>query len=136
MALVDDLVVLIVEDDEDSRELLEMFLTDHGARVCVAGTAAEARAKIRTQIPDVILTDITLPDEDGFAFVAGLRDDPFTRHVPAIALTGRVDSASRHRALTAGFQHFLSKPLDSRSLPATIREVVEAAKARDGGQGA
>jgi CheY-like chemotaxis protein len=124
MASISGLALLIVEDDQDSRELLELFLAGEGARVRGASTAAEARAAIREQAPDVVLMDMTLPDEDGFTLIASLRADASTRNIPAIALTGHSDAASRRRALGAGFQKFVTKPVDIFSLPVAIASVV------------
>jgi two-component system OmpR family response regulator len=114
------LSIFLVEDDADTRELLQIFLEGEGATVRVASTAAEARAAIQEQAPDVLLADITLPDEDGYAFVASLRTSASTRDIPAIALTGHVDAESRGRAVTAGFQKFVPKPYNLDSLALAI----------------
>ena len=114
------LAVLLVEDDVDSQEVMTEFLIGLGCEVRVAGSAAEARAHLASWLPDVILCDVTLPDEDGFAMVSGLRGDPRTAAVPAIAMTGRSDGAARGRATRAGFQKFVTKPFDLFALPAAL----------------
>ncbi len=131
MASIKDLAVLIVDDDIDTRELLEMFLTDQGAKILVAGSAKEARTKLGEHSIDVILTDVGLPDEDGFAFITSLRADSSTRNIPAIAVTGYTDARARKSAIDAGFQKFLTKPLDVLMLPAAIASVVPANDAED-----
>ena len=118
--------MLIVEDDEDSRELLEMFLRSQGAHVRAVACAADARAAIRELVPDVLLADITLPDESGFDFVGSLRADPATRHIPAIAMTGHTDAAARQQALGAGFHSLVTKPLDIWSLAADVARLAAA----------
>lgn len=128
MLALSELSILVVEDDADSRELLEMFLESQGARVRLAASADEARASLEEAPVDVILTDASLPGEDGFAFVAGLRSDPATRDIPAIAITGHADEQSRRRALDAGFQKFITKPFDVFALAAAIASVVVTAR--------
>jgi CheY-like chemotaxis protein len=88
MTSVSGLSVLIVEDDEDTRDILEIILVQSGASVRVAGSAGEGRAAIQQQAPDVILADLSLPDEDGCAFIASVREGASSRAIPAIALTG------------------------------------------------
>lgn len=126
MASLSGLAVLVVEDQADSRELLEMFLEGQGADVRGAGSADEARAVLGSFRADVILTDVTLPGEDGFTFVRSLRSDPATRHIAAIAVTGHSDEDSRKRALDAGFQSFLAKPFDVFTLPALMTDAIAA----------
>lgn len=131
MASISGLAVLVVEDQADSRELLELFLEGQGATVRVAGSAAEAREVLGSFRADVILTDVTLPGEDGFAFIAELRANPSTKHIPAVAVTGHSDDASRKRALNAGFQNFLPKPFDVFALPAVLESAVAAMRPSD-----
>lgn len=126
MASLSGLAVLVVEDQADSRELLEMFLVGQGAEVRVAGSAAEARTVLDSFRADVVVTDVTLPGEDGFAFVQSLRSDPATRHIAAIAVTGHSGDDARKRALDAGFQTFLAKPFDVFELPALLTSAVAA----------
>lgn len=128
MAALSGLTILVVEDDADSRELLEVFLESQGARVRLAASADEARASLTGSPVDVILTDASLSGEDGFALVAGLRADPTTRDIPAIAITGHAEEHSRQRAVDAGFQKFITKPFDVFALPAAIASVVVAAR--------
>lgn len=126
MPSVAGLALLIVEDDDDSRELLEMFLSGQGAQVRAVASAADARAAIAEQVPDVLLADITLPDESGFDFVGALRADPLTSRIPAIAMTGHTDAESRRRALVAGFHDLVTKPLDIRSLASAVATLAAA----------
>lgn len=131
MAALSNLTILVVEDDADSRELVEMFLESQGARICLAGSAEEARAALKESAVDVILTDASLPGEDGFALLAGLRADPATRDIPAIVITGHAEERFRERAVAAGFQKFITKPFDVFALPAAIASVVATARQAD-----
>jgi len=125
------LVVLLVEDDPDSRELLAYYLESVGCRLRVAGDATGARAHLVDWRPDVILSDVTLPGEDGFSLLASLRASPATRGIPAVAMTGRSDAASRERAAASGFQKFVTKPIDLFSLPAALASVASSGVAGD-----
>lgn len=124
MATIAGLSVLVVDDDPDAGELLQFFLEGQGARVHRADSAEAARATLAETSIDAILTDVSLPLEDGFAFVARLRADPLTRNIPVIAVTGYADARSRQRALAGGFQKFITKPFDVFALPAAIASVV------------
>lgn len=124
MASIRGIAVLVVDDDVDTRELLEMYLEGEGATVRSADTAHAARALLAEASFDIVLTDASLPDEDGFAFVAALRADPATRSLPAIAITGHGDARSRSLAVESGFQKFITKPFDVFALPAAIASVV------------
>jgi len=124
MASIQGLGVLVVEDDLDNRELVELYLESQGARVKTAASAAAARAILVDWSPDVILTDISLPDEDGFAFLTRLRASDATRQTPVIAVTGRAEEAARSRAIAAGFHKFISKPFDVFALPAAVASAV------------
>jgi CheY-like chemotaxis protein len=115
--------VLIVEDDKDGRELLRFFLERIGAVVREAASAAQARAILGEWSPEVILADIGMPQEDGVTFITGVRAEATTAHIPAIALSAHAEESSRARALSAGFQKFISKPFEVFTLPAAIASV-------------
>jgi PAS domain S-box-containing protein len=115
--------VLVVEDEPDTRELVQRVLRDVGARVTAAGTAAEALSAFRSERPDVIVSDIGLPEVDGYQLITELRAleerDTATR-TPAIALTAYARSEDRTRALRSGYQAHLAKPIDPAELVATL----------------
>jgi CheY-like chemotaxis protein len=117
--------VLVVEDDDDGLEMLELFLSsDQGAVVTTARNAAEAREKLATTTPDVLISDLSLPDEDGYALLASVRSSSATSHIPAIALTGYADDASFLRAIKAGFDRRIAKPADLTELASAILALV------------
>ena len=122
--LLDGVHILIVEDDEDNRELLSFALRDSGAKVTTARSAAEVRALLETALPDLIVSDLSLPGEDGCAMMASLRANPATAKVPAIALTGYTESSYLVRAVKAGFAQLITKPVDLPDLLGPIASLV------------
>ena len=119
---LDGIRVLVVDDDEDSRDLLEHALTQHGAAVVTAGSAAEAVAAIERAVPDVVVSDIEMPGEDGYALIRRIRGLPPTRGglVPAAALTAYARSEDRVTALKMGFQIHMAKPVDPVELAVVV----------------
>jgi CheY-like chemotaxis protein len=120
--LLAGLRVLIVEDDADSRDILATVLRESGAEVSAAESAMEALAAIEDRPPDAVVSDIGMPEMDGYAFVAELRRRPPDKGglVPAIALTAYTEPQSRNRAIAAGFQEHLSKPAEPHALLAAV----------------
>jgi PAS domain S-box-containing protein len=119
------LTVLVVDDQLDARDLIQRVLEDCAAVVITAGTADEALRLVEQHTPDVLISDIGMPDADGFELlhrVRALGPDRGGR-VPAIALTAFARSADRTRALRAGFLVHVSKPVDPSELVATVASV-------------
>jgi len=114
--------VLVVDDDPDISEALEIYLTSYGAEVRRAESAGAGLRAVVEFHPDVLVSDIAMPNEDGCAFIARVRalGPEDGGDVPAIALTAYPQY--RDRALRAGFQRLLSKPVD----PATVLQTVRA----------
>lgn len=122
--------VLLVEDDEDTRFACALMLQELGARVHAVNSSAEALAAIQEEVPDVILSDIAMPGEDGYTFVRRVRQLPPERggSTPAAALTALANDDDRQRAAEAGFQAHLSKPMDAARLAATVASLVARTK--------
>lgn len=118
-----DLSVLVVEDDPDARELMHSLLEQRGASVISAGCVAGAFELLEHAHPNVIVSDIAMPNEDGFDLIGRLRALPPERggKTPAVAVSAFVSNADRLRALAAGFDRYLHKPVDFDELFATIR---------------
>ena len=110
--------VLVVDDDPDARELLGLLLTREGAEVAQADSARSARELIRARQPDVIVCDVGMPEQDGYAFMRQLRasGERAGAFIPALALTGHASPEDSRVALLAGFQMHESKPLDPTRL--------------------
>lgn len=113
--------LLIVDDEADAREVMRFMLERGGARVRTADSAAQALDAIREERPDILISDIGMPVEDGYGLVRRLRamEDGLPRRLPAIALTAYASEEDSRRALGAGFDAHLSKPVD----PARLIEV-------------
>jgi CheY-like chemotaxis protein len=110
-------VALVVEDDDDTRELTRRILTDVGAKVVEAASADAAVACIESCRPNILISDIGMAREDGYQLLKRLRDSGYGPDVlPAIALTAFARTEDRSAALAAGFQDHLVKPLDPQTL--------------------
>ncbi len=118
---------LVVEDDEDSLELIRVVLEGAGAAVAVAPSAQEALHRARDPF-DVIISDIGMPEMDGYTLMRRLRALASTAHVPAIALTAYARLEDAERALAAGYQQHLSKPVESTALITTVQRAVREAR--------
>jgi CheY-like chemotaxis protein len=116
--------IMVVDDERDAREVLWHMLTERGASVSACASASEALAIIEKFEPDVLVSDIGMSDEDGYEFIRKVRmlGEPFGR-IPAVALTGHSRLQDRTRALLAGFQAHLAKPVDARELVVTVASV-------------
>ncbi|HTQ43749.1 MAG TPA: response regulator [Polyangiaceae bacterium] len=121
-ARLDGVRLLVVDDDEDSRDLIVCILQDWGASVTSASSAEEAMRLLQENLPDVILSDIGMPDVDGYALLRQVRGMPPERGggVPAIALTAYASEADGARARAAGFQAHVTKPIDPDALTAAV----------------
>jgi hypothetical protein len=106
--------VLIVDDEPDVRELLLFILTESGADVRVAGSADEALRLIRERPPAIIVSDLSMPGRDGYWLIEQVRKDRRAEiaSIPALAITAFGREYNVNRALSAGFQDYLQKPLD------------------------
>jgi signal transduction histidine kinase/DNA-binding response OmpR family regulator len=119
--------ILVVEDEDDARHLVEAVLASAGAEVRTAQTAAAAWRLLAERPPDVLVADLALPGEDGFALVRRLRAaEPPLSAVPAIALTAYAGASHRQAALAAGYNEHLAKPVE----PGRLAMVVAALAAR------
>ncbi len=123
---LDGLHVLLVEDDDDSRKLLGTMLKRYGARVTSTKSAKEALSVFDGELPDVLISDIGMPDQDGYEFIRKLRSAPPDKGglTPAIALTGYASRKDRERALTAGYQQHMAKPIEQADMIAAIAALV------------
>jgi signal transduction histidine kinase/CheY-like chemotaxis protein len=131
---LDGIEALLVEDDEDVRELLAVMLSAHGVVVQTAASAADALDVLRWFSPDVVLSDMTLSDRDGGSILARLkaRERDTGRRTPAVALTAFVEVEDGTRSLSTGFDAFVSKPVETDELLAVIASVIGNRAAGDG----
>jgi CheY-like chemotaxis protein len=114
--------VLVVDDQEDARYLVTLALEDAGAEVSQAESVAEAMHAMAADTFAVLVSDIGMPIEDGYGLIQRVRAAPARelRELPAVAVTAFCTAADRNRALSAGFQDHLSKPVDMLALVATV----------------
>jgi signal transduction histidine kinase/CheY-like chemotaxis protein len=109
--------LLVVDDQDDARELLVTVLEDAGAVVTQANTVLAALAALAQHPTDLVISDIGMPEEDGYSFIGRLRgSEPPIRDLPVVAVTAFARVEDRVRALTAGFNEHISKPIDPRAL--------------------
>jgi PAS domain S-box-containing protein len=129
---LDTIRVLVVEDEPDTREFLRRLLQSNGATVTVVGSAIDALAAFRSDPPDVLISDIGLPDIDGYDLLRQIREGAAGSGggVPAIALTAYARPEDRRRALRVGYQAHLVKPIESTDLLATIASFAGLSDAR------
>ena len=114
--------VLVVDDEADARELVRRLLEDRGATVQLAGSVAEAVETLSSQRPDVLVSDIGMPGEDGYALIRQVRALPTAEggQTPAVALTAYARSEDRLKVILAGFQMHMAKPVEAAELLALV----------------
>ena len=124
--------VLVVDDEEDARELMRTMFESYGAQVRAAGSAAEAMQLFERAVPDVLVSDIGMPSEDGLTLIKRIRQrgPEEGRLVPAIALTAYASSSDRLAALAAGYQAHLAKPYEPGELAQLVDRLARAATTR------
>ena len=121
--------VLVVDDDLDTLDVVRALLEAREAEVVTASSAAEALALIPVCCPDVVLSDLAMPGQDGYAFVRALRALPpeSGARAPVVAVSAHLAPEDRQGAWAAGFQAFLDKPLEPRVLVGCVRWLRELA---------
>jgi|GEM_PF-4407259 len=123
--------VLVVDDDSDSREMLNAALTAYGAEVRTCASSREALTTLKKWLPDFLLSDIGMPGEDGYNLIQHIRELPLELggNIPALALTGYATLGDHHRALEAGYQMHLAKPVELGRLAAMAARLLERSRA-------
>ena len=119
--------VLIVDDEQDTLNMLAVMLTEYRAKVQTASSAAEALEVLQWYKPDVLVSDVAMPDEDGYSLIGRVRAlaEEDGRRIPAVALTAYVRIEDRVRALSAGFNMFVPKPVEPNELITAIANLAE-----------
>ena len=123
--------VLIVDDDVDNCDLMASFFTLVGADVATAVSVAEGLSSFAARQPQLLLSDIAMPNQDGYALIQAIRalSPAQGGQVPAIALSAYADHATQQRALAAGFNRHVAKPIDPYELVEVMVRVLEAVRA-------
>ena len=122
--------MLAVDDEEDTCEFLQVALEQYGATVISAASAAESLQLLQAHQPDVLLSDIGMPDEDGYALIRRIRSLPSPQggQIPAAALTAYAREGDRFQVLDAGFHMHISKPIEPIQVLTAILKLVEEQK--------
>jgi CheY-like chemotaxis protein/anti-sigma regulatory factor (Ser/Thr protein kinase) len=126
LQLLAGIKVLVVDDEHDSRELLTMILTRYGSDVRCSDSAANAIEAFNEWHPDLLVSDIGMPNEDGYSLIQKVRslESNQTRQVPAVALTAYASDEDRMQALSAGFQMHVPKPIEPESFISSLASVL------------
>ena len=124
--------VLVVDDEVDARDLTGLILSGRGAAVTVVGSASEALRVLRTQHFDALVADLGMPDQDGYALIRAVRALPPEGGglTPAVAVTAYATLRDRDKAIEAGYNWHLPKPVEPNELAAAVDSVILAGRRR------
>lgn len=116
--------ILVIEDNEQNRILMRQILTHHGYEVLEADDGLTGLEMARVHMPALILLDIQMPVMNGFAVILELRNNPELRKIKTIAVTSFAMKGDREKALQAGFDEYVTKPIDTRTFPELVKQVI------------
>jgi len=116
--------ILLIEDNEQNRILMRQILTRHGYDLLEATDGLTGIEMARAHMPALILLDIQMPVMNGFMVIRELRNEPELRKIKVIAVTSFAMKGDREKAFQAGFDEYITKPIDTRSFPELIRQVL------------
>jgi CheY-like chemotaxis protein len=116
--------VLVVDDERDAREAVAAVLEEFGTRITPVGSVGGARALDGGSVFDLVVSDIAMPREDGYALIRAVRERDGAAHTPALALTAYAGADEQHRAFGAGYDNYLAKPVAAGDLIGAVRELV------------
>ena len=119
---LESLRILVIDDEPDSVDILKMVLSTVGATMFTASNGQEGLAIFRREDLDLILTDLSMPDVDGWQLLEQIRKEQNGKKIPVIALTAHAMAGDRERVMTAGFDGYLSKPVKMFTLLADLEE--------------
>lgn len=122
--LLKDIKILVVDDEADSREVMRLILVQAGAEVSACDSVAKGIAAIQENKPDLVISDIAMPTEDGYSFIRKIRASENSQQIPAIAITAYTQERDRAHAIAAGFQLHLPKPIEPKQLITAIVDLL------------
>lgn len=117
--------VLLVEDNQDNQDLMKFLLERNGYEVVTANNGRLALDTARVECPDVVLMDLTMPEMDGWEAAAAMKEDPALAHIPLIAVTAHTLPGDRRKTLGAGFDNYISKPINVRMFDHIVAQSLE-----------
>jgi CheY-like chemotaxis protein len=116
--------ILVIEDNEHNRILMRQVLTPHGYEVLEAKDGLTGLALARAHLPALILLDVQMPVMNGFMVIRELRNDPKLMKIKVIAVTSFAMKGDREKVLRAGFDEYVTKPIDTRTFPELVKQVL------------
>lgn len=117
--------ILIVEDNEDNQDLMRFLLERAGYEVTTVENGLLGIETARRDLPDIILMDLSLPELDGWSAAREIKADPVLAKIPLIAVTAHTLAGDRRKALEAGFDTYISKPINIHMFDVTVGKVLE-----------
>ena len=126
--ILDDIEILIVDDEADSLELLSFVLKNNGATVHAFNSAGNALTAIKELSPDLLISDISMGEMDGYDLIRRVREFSAEKFLPAIAMTAYTSVEDRAQILAAGFQMHIGKPFDIEEIPQQVKQVLDSAR--------
>lgn len=124
--------VLLVDDEPGLREAVQAYLEDSGFAVDVAGNAQEGWQLLQQKLPDLVISDVMMPQVDGYQFLKQMREDPRFKSLPVVFLTARGMTSDRIQGYQAGCDAYLPKPFDPDELVAIVENLLERRTSRTG----
>ena len=118
--------ILVIDDEERNRKLLEILMTADGYEVVSAANGQSGLREIATAAPDLIILDVMMPGMDGFEVARSLKTNPQTRAIPILVASSLDDAASRKRMISIKIDAFLVKPIDRWKLSRQVKELLHA----------
>jgi CheY-like chemotaxis protein len=116
--------IVVVEDEYDSAQMVSKILNYHGIEVHVARNGAECLALLNDVVPTIVVTDLAMPDMDGWETLAAIRANPQTSHIPVVAITAYHSVDVAEEAMGAGFDAYFSKPINPRSFVDDLAKLI------------
>jgi DNA-binding response OmpR family regulator len=118
--------VLVVDDEPMARTLLRLMLVRSGFEVLEAADGFEALAKVKEQLPDIMILDVMMPGIDGFAVCEALRSEDVSAELPIIMLSAKTDSNSQRKGMAVGATKYLTKPISQEELTKNVNETLKS----------
>jgi CheY-like chemotaxis protein len=122
------MTILVADDDAISRELIRELLEPSGHVMLEARNGCEALEMIRSRAPDLVFLDLQMPVRDGFSVLSELRNEDRFRELPVVAVTASAMTGDRERAIAAGFDSYIAKPIDLREIEAQVEALASRAR--------